>query len=149
MKAVFCSTLILVLATPVLWSQPGPARGPGAKHLARVLKLSEAQQASIRSIREKSRPTLAHRLEALQQTRIALRAALADAATPEAQLRTLHDKASAAQLDLMLSRRMVRSEVQALLTAEQRAKAAELRTLAQANRQQRLRRLRRALGNAD
>jgi len=149
MKSLFLSAMILVLTALPLSAQQGPTRGARAEHIAGFLKLSEAQQASIRALRGKSRPAMVLQMETLKQTRMALRGALADATTTDAQLRSLHDKASAAQFDLMLSRRAVRGEVQALLTPEQRTKAAELRALAKASRQQRMIRIHRALGKAD
>jgi len=146
MKTLLRPALVLLLSALPLAAQPGPGRGPRAEGIARALKLSDTQKASILSIREKNRPALALRMETNKQARLALRTALADAATPEAQLRTLHDKAAAAQFEVMLTRRALRKEVQAVLTPEQQAKSAELRTLAQARMQQRMGRVRMALG---
>jgi Spy/CpxP family protein refolding chaperone len=116
--------------------------------IARALNLTEAQKASIQTIREKHRPDLVLRRDAIQQAQATLRTALQDAATPEAQLRTLHDKASTARFELMLARRSVHQEVQAVLTPEQRAKAAELRGMGQARMHERMHHLRMAAGMA-
>lgn len=127
MPALLRSALILLLAAGSLAAQPGRPYGPRAERLARALNLTEAQKTAIRGIRDKHQPEMAQRQAAARQAHEALRAALRDAATPEAQLRALYDKASAARFDMMLARRSVHQEVQAVLTPEQREKAAELR----------------------
>jgi len=127
MKPLLWSTLILTLAALPLAAQPAPRR-PG--RIAQALNLSDAQRASIRSIREKHGPELHLRQDAARQAQAALRTALREPATPEAQLRTLHGKASAARFEMLMARRTVRQEVRAVLTPEQREKAAELRGMA-------------------
>jgi Spy/CpxP family protein refolding chaperone len=127
MPALLRFALILLLVAGPLAAQPGRPQGPRVERLARALNLTDAQKTAIRSIRDKHQPEMAQRRAAARQAQEALQAALRDAATPEAQLRALHDKASAARFDMMLARRSVHQEVQAVLTPEQREKAAELR----------------------
>jgi len=127
MKNLFRSTLILGLMALPLAAQPGPEASHRAERIGRDLQLTEAQKTSIRAIRDKHRPDLVQRRDAVQHARIDLRSALQDPATPESRLRALYDKASAARFDMILARRSVRTEVQAILTPEQRAKAAEMR----------------------
>jgi Spy/CpxP family protein refolding chaperone len=118
---------------------PAPApRGPG--HLARSLGLTDAQKTSIQAIRERHRADLTARREGLQQARAAFHAALRDPATPEAQLRALYDRTSAAGFEMLMASRALRQEVQAVLTPEQRAKAAEMRGFARARHHMRMRR---------
>ncbi|HJW08899.1 MAG TPA: Spy/CpxP family protein refolding chaperone [Holophagaceae bacterium] len=130
MPALLRSALILLLAAGSLAAQPGQPQGPRAERLVRALNLTEAQKTAIQGIRDKHQPEMAQRRAAARQAQEALRAALRDAAISEAQLRALHDKASAARFDMMLARRSVHQEVQAVLTPEQREKAAELRGMA-------------------
>jgi len=139
MKPLLWSALILSLAALPLTAQPAPARGRRAERIARALNLTEAQKASLRSIREKHRQELLARRDAVQQAQAALRTALRDAATPDAQLRALNDRASTARFEAMLARRSVRQEVQAVLTPDQRIKAAEWRDAAQERLRERLR----------
>jgi Spy/CpxP family protein refolding chaperone len=127
MKAMLWSTLFLALLALPAAAQPGPDRDSRPGRIARALQLTEVQKASIQGIRARHRPDLILRRDAVQHARIDLRTALQDAATPEARLRTLYDKAAAARFDLLLAQRSVRLEVQAVLSPEQRAKAAELR----------------------
>ena len=127
MKSLFRSTLILALMALPLAAQPGPDHSHRAERIGRRLQLTEAQKASILAIRDKHRPDLVQRRDAVQHARIDLQSALQDPSTPEPRLRALYDKASAARFDMILARRSLRMEVQAILTPEQRAKAAEMR----------------------
>jgi Spy/CpxP family protein refolding chaperone len=127
MKPMLWSAFLLALLALPLAAQPGPDRGPRPERIARALDLTEAQKSSIQGIRAKHRPDLILRRDAVQHARIDLRTALRDAATPEPRLRALYDKAAAARFDLILAQRSVRLEVLALLSPEQRAKAATLR----------------------
>jgi Spy/CpxP family protein refolding chaperone len=148
MKPMLWSTLILALVALPLAAQPQPGQGPRAEKITQALNLTEAQKASIQTIREKHRPDLGLRRDTVQQAQAALRTALQDAATPEAQLRALYDKASAARFEMMLARRSVHQEVQAVLTPEQRVKAAEMRGMARERMHERWRHLRMAAGMA-
>ena len=127
MNSMLRSTLILALLALPLAAQPGPDRGSRPERIARALQLTEVQKTSIQGIRAKHHPDLVLRRDAVQHARIDLRTALQDAATPEPRLRALYDKAAAARFDLILARRSIRLEVGAVLSPEQRAKAAELR----------------------
>jgi len=139
MKRLLWSALILTLAAGSLAAQPGLNRGRRREAVARALNLTEAQKTTIQGIRDKHQRELVARRETARQAGTALRTALQDPSTPEAQLRALHDKAAAARFEMMLARRSVHQEVQAVLTPEQREKAAELRGMARARMQQRLR----------
>ncbi|HJV48133.1 MAG TPA: Spy/CpxP family protein refolding chaperone [Geothrix sp.] len=146
MNSLLRSTLILALAALPLAAQGYPEGCHRAQRISRALNLTDAQKTSIEAIHEKHRPDMLVRRDAARQAQTALRAALQDASTPEAQLRTLHDKASAARFDMMLARRAVHQEVLAVLTPEQRAKAAEMRTRTQERMRDRMHHLRMAAG---
>ena len=147
MSTLFRPLAILILAALPVLAQPGP--GPrGGRGMAKALNLSEVQQTSIQAIHEKHRPDLLARRDAVRQAQSALHAALQDPASTEAQLRTLHEKAASARFDMLLAGRAVHQEVQAVLTPEQRAKAAEWQAARQARRQERMRHLRMAMGMA-
>jgi Spy/CpxP family protein refolding chaperone len=126
MKTLFRSALMLTLMALPLAAQPGPVDNPRAERMGRHLQLTETQKASILAIRDKHRSDLVQRRDAVRHAQIDLRSALQDPSTPEARLRALYDKASAARFDMILARRSVRMEVQAVLTPEQRAKAMAL-----------------------
>jgi Spy/CpxP family protein refolding chaperone len=127
MKSMLWSTLLLALLALPLAAQSGPDRGSRPERIARALQLTEVQKTSILGIRARHRPDLVLRRDAVKHARIDLRTALQDAAAPETRLRALYDKAAATRFDLILAQRAVRLEVQAVLSPEQRAKAAEMR----------------------
>ncbi len=148
MKPLLWTALALTLTALPLGAQAGPRReGFRAERIAQALHLTEAQKAGIKALRQKHQPDLLRRREAVQQTRQALQTGLQDASTPDAQLRPLFDRAAAARFDLLLARRALQKETQALLTPEQRLKAAELRGFAQGQLRERMRGLRRGPAN--
>jgi len=132
MKALPRAALLLALLALPLAAQPGPGRGPRLERISQALQLTEAQKASIQAIREKHRPALSTRRDAVRHARIDLGTALKDPAIPDTQLRALYDRAASARFELILAQRSLRREVQAQLTPEQQARAAELRGLARA-----------------
>ena len=148
MRPLLWTALTLTLAALPLGAQGGPRReGPRAERIAQALRLTEVQKASIKALRRQHQPDLLRRREAAQQAQQALRMGLQDMSTPEAQLRPLFDRAAAARFDLLLARRALQKETQALLTPEQRLKAAELRGFAQGQLRERMRGLRRSPAN--
>lgn len=132
MKTLPSAALLLALLALPLAAQSGPGRGPRLERISQALQLTEAQKASILTIREKHRPALITRRDAVKHARIDLRTALKDPAIPDAQLRTLYDRASSARFELILAQRSLRREVQAQLTPDQQSRAAELRGVARA-----------------
>ncbi len=139
MTSMLQTTLILAILAVPLAAQSGPGYGPGTERIDRALNLTETQRTSIRTIHDKHRPDLILQRDAVKHARIDLRTALQDTATPEARLRALYDKASAARFDMILARRSIRLEVGAVLTPEQRAQAAEMRCHARRRLRERMR----------
>ncbi len=85
------------------------------------LNLSADQQAKVKVIHESHQAAFKTKGDAAQAAHKALREAMASAATEAKTLQGLHEKASAAQFDLMLEHRAVRQEILPLLTPEQKA----------------------------
>jgi Spy/CpxP family protein refolding chaperone len=148
MTPLIQAPLLLALLALPLAAQSGPGRGPRSERIGQALQLTEPQKASLQAIREKHRSALITTRDAVQHARIDLRTALRDPAIPDAQLRALYDKASSARFELILAQRSLRREVQALLTPQQRAKAAELRGRARAGMREDLRHRRQSEGMA-
>lgn len=134
MRPALFTTMLCLAALPLL-AQPapgagsgmGPGAGPRQERSARILGLTEPQRTAIQALQQKQRPALMARLEAAQLARQALAAALRDPEAKEAAIRTLYEKASAARYEAMMAKRTLQLEVGALLTPEQRMKAARLR----------------------
>jgi Spy/CpxP family protein refolding chaperone len=85
------------------------------------LKLTEAQQAKVKAIHDHHAAAMQAKLDAAQAAHKVLREAMQNAATEAKTLQALHEKASAAQFDLLLEHRAVHQEILPLLTPEQKA----------------------------
>jgi Spy/CpxP family protein refolding chaperone len=85
------------------------------------LNLSEAQKASMKAVAEKHKATMETKRSAAHEAMTTFHKAMGDAATSEADLQALHDKASQAQFAMMLEHRAMMKESEALLTPEQKA----------------------------
>ena len=121
----------LGLMTPALVAQGfGPGMGGGrcqaqgglpflGGHMAHLLNLTEAQQTSAKAVADRHQASLEAKAKDAGAARNALRAAMQDPATSDAQLKALQAKAGEAQLPVMLERRAMMRECEALLTAYQ------------------------------
>lgn len=96
----------------------GPGRGEGRG--LKDLKLTEAQRTKVRAIHDRHAAAIQAKLEAAKAAHQALREAMQNANTDTKVLQALHEKASAAQFDLMLEHRAVHQEILPLLTPEQK-----------------------------
>jgi Spy/CpxP family protein refolding chaperone len=106
-------------------SGPGfmPGHGPaGGGPGLRSLDLSEAQRTKIKTIHDGHQATIKTKAEAAQTAHKAFFEAMRNMGTDASTLKTLHDKASAAQFDLMLEQRAIHQEILPFLTAEQKAR---------------------------
>jgi protein CpxP len=85
------------------------------------LNLTEAQQTQVKAIHERHQAAFKAKGEAAGAAHKALREAMANLATDTKTLQALHEKASAAQFDLLLEHRAAQQEILPILTAEQKA----------------------------
>jgi Spy/CpxP family protein refolding chaperone len=113
-----------LLLGPVLHAQ---GQGPG-KHVHRInhqgfmgLNLTETQQTQIKALRDQHQAAFKTKGEAALDARKALRNAMMKPETDVATLKALHDKAAAAQFEMLLERRSMHQEMLPLLTPEQRS----------------------------
>jgi len=125
----FAALTVALLAIGTALSAQGPGFGPGHGHGPmgegrglRGLNFSEAQQTQVKAIHDKHQAAFKAKGETAQAAHKALFEAMQNSAADAPTLKALHDKASAAQFDLMLERRAARQEILPLLTAEQKAK---------------------------
>jgi Spy/CpxP family protein refolding chaperone len=115
----FAALVVAMLALGAALSAQGPGPRQGRGFMG--LHLTEAQQAQVKAIHERHQTALKAKQEAAQAARKSMHEAMANAATDAKTLQALHEKASAAQFDLMLEHRAVRAEIVPLLTPEQKA----------------------------
>ncbi len=126
--------LLVVAALPLAAQGFRHGRGPGAGPAFACLNLTAAQKASFRALHEKYRPALEASRTSVFQAQKALRAAMIDPATKDADLKVLYDQASAARFAMLQQRRTMMLESQALLTPDQKAQWEKMR----AQRQERM-----------
>ena len=130
-------TLMLVVAVVPLAAQGfrqgrGPGRGPGFGPAFACLNLTDAQKASLKALHEKYRPAFEANRASVFQAQKALRAAMMNPATSDADLKALYDKASAARFAMLEQRRTLLQESQAILTPDQKAQWEKMRVERQA-----------------
>jgi Spy/CpxP family protein refolding chaperone len=137
MRLIHSLTLLsLALALPAM-AQTAPAPAPQAApamkdgmhdrmmmRMAEKLKLTDAQKASCKDIIAKHKPVLMAKHQAAKEARRAFFEALQNPATSPDTLKGLNRTAADARLDAMLEGRAMRQELRAVLTPEQREKAA-------------------------
>lgn len=111
----------------------GPCDGkerPGGhflERMTRILDLTEAQQASIKKVQAAEREKTAALHEEKRENRQQLRQAEAAKPFDENAVRILAEKGGAIETELTIARARERSQIDAILTPEQRALAAKLR----------------------
>lgn len=142
MKALILTFLTFL---PLAAQAPREARNHRQGRLAEALNLTADQQAKLKALRASHQAAQAPQRSAVQEARAALAKALQDPATPEATLRTLHTRASEAQFQVLLARRAQRAEMRAILTPEQRERAAAFQAAHHERRKGRAQHLRMAL----
>ena len=95
--------------------------------LAKVLKLSDAQQSQIKALQDAAREQDKALLDKLREGRSLLMQAAEATTFDEAAVRTLAADQSTSEAALIVSRTKLQSQIYALLTAEQRELLKNLR----------------------
>jgi len=145
MRSPVLAALVLGITVLPAAAQDAPPPGPRAEapapghrraapprvreRMARELGLTEEQRAKIKEIRQKHEAGAGARMKAAMEARKAFADAFRDHATSVEELRRLHGAASQARLEALLDQRAQREEIRAVLTPEQREKAAHWRGL--------------------
>ncbi len=138
---------VIALGLGVAFAQAGP--GPGGRHgghgpgmgagmlgkMADELGLTTDQRAQIRQIRAKYMAgSLGTHRDAMREARANLRVVVHDPASTDEQIQAAADAVAAQIAPLAIEGRRMAAEISAVLTPEQRAKAAELRQQWQSRR---------------
>ena len=119
MKPLAAALLALL---PLAAQEAGPAPAQAGR-VAKLLDLSPDQQARLKALRTAQRASLAPKVAASREARHALAQALRDPGTPEAQVRSLYQRAADARLEVLLTRRAGRAALKGVLTPAQQEKA--------------------------
>lgn len=103
--------------------------GHRMQRMAQILGLSAEQQTKIQEITNSERQTVAPLLEKLRTSREELRNAARAEKFDEAAVRKLAEAQAATRTELIVARARTRSQIQAVLTPDQRALAERIRPL--------------------
>jgi len=111
----------------------GGAAWRGAHHarmgyLARELNLTDAQKAQIKTMRQSQRATLRPLMQQMAQNRLAMLNATANGAFDQAKVQAIANQQAQIMAQLAVQKASLRSQIyNQVLTADQRAKADQLR----------------------
>lgn len=129
--ALVLAAAALPLAAQGFMHGRGPGRGGpgmmGRMPLFACLNLSDAQKASLKALHAKYQPAFERGRKAAFEAQKALRAAMADPSTPDADLKTLYDTAAGARFALMEQRRALLRDSLGVLTVDQKAQWEKMR----------------------
>jgi protein CpxP len=109
------------------WGKRGGGHNRGGGMMFRGLDLTEDQKAQMKSIREASKATTAPLREAMKANRQKLAEATANGAFDEAQVTAIANEGASITAQMTVQRTKVKSQMFAILTDEQKAKAAEMK----------------------
>ena len=101
----------------------GPMMGGGGGmvgHLERFLNLTEAQKTELKAIETRHQVSLDAKLKASGEVRDEMHKAMRDPAVNDARIKELHTKVADAMTAVLLERRAMQRELEALLTPEQK-----------------------------
>ncbi len=145
--------LSAAVAVPMAVAQDGPRRGPGFGRGGpgamadiglplRQLDLSEGQREQVRAVMSTHQAAFKEIGERLRTARQGLREAIGADALDEAAIRARSAEVAAVEADAAVLRAKVRQDVFSILTAEQQAKAKELRAAAETRMKERASKMR-------
>ncbi|HLK52520.1 MAG TPA: Spy/CpxP family protein refolding chaperone [Candidatus Angelobacter sp.] len=128
------------LATSALAQRPGKGfghHGGWMRHMAKQLNLTDAQQTQIKGIMATEKTKIKPLMQQMRQNQQAQDANI-NGSFDENQARAFAGKQAQIMTDLIVEKQRMRSEVNAVLTPEQRQKAQQLMLERQQRRQERM-----------
>jgi protein CpxP len=111
------------------WAPPGMEMGSGnfEGRMAKVLKLTDAQQSQIKTLLDAEREQIKPLIDKMQESRKLLTQAAEATTFDEAAVRALAVDQATTETELIVSRTKVQNQIYALLTTEQRELLKNLR----------------------
>ncbi len=102
--------------------------GPGGdfRHMLRQLDLTPDQHSQVKAIFEKEKPTLQPLMQQMRQNHQAMKALEASGPFDEAKTRTLATQNAQTMIELQVEHARMQSEIMQILTADQKAKLAQI-----------------------
>ncbi len=126
---------VLLAVAAAIAQGPHGFGGPGGgfHHMLRQLDLTSDQHSQVKAIFEKEKPTLQPLMQQMRQNHSAMSALEASGPFDEAKTRALATQNSQTMIELQVEHARIRSEIMQILTADQKAKLAQI----EANREAR------------
>jgi protein CpxP len=107
----------------------GPGHGHGMGFWARELNLTDAQKAQVKTIMQANHASMKTVMQQMDQNRAALLAATANGAYDAAKIQSLATQQAQLEATMIVNRESIQHQIYTqVLTADQQAKAEELRT---------------------
>ena len=128
------AAVLLVAAAAIAEGRHGYGGPGGFHHMLKQLDLTSAQQDQVKAIWAKEKPTLQPLMQQMRQNHSAMNALEASGPFDEAKTTALATQNSQTMIQLQVEHARIKSEIMQILTAEQKAKLAQL----DANREARM-----------
>jgi len=127
---------VLLAATAVIAQGRHGFGGPGGDfhRMLKQLDLTSAQHDQVKAIFEKEKPAMKPLMEQMRQNHDAMKALEASGPFDEAKTRALATQDSQTMIELQVEHARIKSEIMQILTADQKAKLAQI----EANREARM-----------
>lgn len=120
------AAVLLVAAAAIAEGRHGYGGPGGFRHMLKQLDLTSAQQDQVKSIWAKEKPALQPLMQQLRQNHSAMNALEASGPFDEAKTRALATQNSQTMIELQVEHARIKSEIMQILTADQKAKLAQL-----------------------
>jgi len=120
------AAVLLVAAAAIAEGRHGYGGPGGFRHMLKQLDLTSAQQDQVKAIWAKEKPTLQPLMQQMRQNHSAMRALEASGPFDEAKTRALVTQNSQTMIELQVEHARIKSEIMQILTADQKAKLAQL-----------------------
>ena len=120
------AAVLLVAAAAIAQGRHGYGGPGGFRHMLKQLDLTSAQQDQVKAIWAKEKPSLQPLMQQLRQNHSAMSALEASGPFDEAKTRALVTQNSQAMIELQVEHARIKSEIMQILTADQKAKLAQL-----------------------
>jgi len=129
------AAVLLAAAAAIAQGRHGHG-GPGGdfRHMLKQLDLTSAQHDQVKAIWAKEKPTLQPLMQQMRQNHSAMSALEASGSFDEAKTRALATQNSQTMIELQVEHARIKSEIVQILTADQKAKLAQIK----ANREARM-----------
>jgi protein CpxP len=127
---------VMLAAAAAIAQGPHGFGGPGGdfRHMLKQLDLTSAQHDQVKAIWAKEKPTLQPLMQQMRQNHSAMSALEASGSFDEAKTRALATQNSQTMIELQVEHARIKSEIMQILTADQKAKLAQIK----ANREARM-----------